>query len=63
MEVIQTYPSSDEVENADQYILCKWHRFLRNPEGGDEIVLNNRIFDRWGEAGGFTPQISKSIGW
>jgi len=58
-----TYPTLEQVEAADRYQLCKWHRFLRSPENETEIVINKRLFERWKEAGGFTPAISKAIGW
>lgn len=69
------YPSLDEVEAADLRQLCKWYRFLPNPGTGGigstefnavletESAIMNRIAERWYEAGGFTPAISKAIGW
>jgi len=57
------YPTLEQVECADQYQLCKWHRFLRSPETDSEIEINKRMFERWKEVGGFTPEISKAIGW
>lgn len=63
MSIIQEYPTSKEVESADRYTLCKWHRFLRSPENEDEIVLKKRMFKLWEDAGGFTPEISKSLDW
>jgi hypothetical protein len=60
---VTKYPTAEEVEAADRFQLCKWHRFLRSPESEKEVDLNRRMFERWEEAGGFTPEISKSIGW
>lgn len=57
------YPTTEEVESADRYALCKWHRFLPSPENKEEEKLSARLFERWGDAGGFTPEISKSLGW
>jgi len=57
------FPTLQEVEQADRYQLCKWHRFLRNPKNEKELQITNRSFERWKEAGGFTPEISKQIGW
>lgn len=57
------YPSLEEVKTADRYMLCKWHRFLRSPENEEEGEINKLMFERWKEAGGFTPEISKSLGW
>jgi len=57
------YPTIEEVEIASRLQLCKWHRFLRSPETEREVEINNRMFERWQEVGGFTPEISKAIGW
>jgi hypothetical protein len=57
------YPTREEVDAADRYQLCKWHRFLRSPMTPEEVELNGLMFKRWVDAGGFTPEISKSIGW
>ena len=56
------YPTLEQVEKADRYQLCVWHRFLRSPITDEEVEINHRMFNRWKEAGGFTPEISKSIG-
>ena len=64
-----------EVEKADRYQICKWHRFLPSPGerhiGKEnyslvverEVEINKRLWERFVELGGFTPEISKSIGW
>jgi hypothetical protein len=69
------YPTLEQVEAADQYTICRWYRFLKSP-GADainkpnfreimehEAIINNRICTRLKELGGFTPEISKAIGW
>jgi hypothetical protein len=67
----------EEVEKADQEQLCRWYRFLPSPgrraldsirEDFEEIcnketLILSRIIDRWREGGGFTPELSKKIGW
>lgn len=58
-----TYPTRDEVEAADREQLCRWVRFHSSPTTEDERILLNRIVERWTAAGGFTPEISKRIGW
>lgn len=72
-----TYPTLEEVEAADRYQICKWWRFLPSPGTGainknhdtfrnamrDEGIIMNRIAERFKEVGGFTPEISKSMGW
>ncbi len=56
-------PTMAQVEAADREQLCRWHRFLSTPETDEGIKIINRIYDRWSEAGGFTPELSKKIGW
>lgn len=63
MSVINDYPNFAEIETANRYILCKWQRFLRSPKTEAEVDKGNLIFKRWKEAGGFTPAISKALGW
>ncbi len=57
------FPSWQEIEAADRYTLCKWHRFLPSAMLEEDRDKQNRIYDRWVEAGGFTPEISKALGW
>jgi len=69
------YPTLEQIEKADRYQLCYWHRFLPSPGAGAigtdefqevlhaECVLMDLIHERWKEAGGFTPAISKLLGW
>lgn len=65
----------DEVNAASHYQICKWSRFLDSPGMCDigrddcyeimdrEAKIMNRIVERRTEGGGFTPAISKSLGW
>jgi hypothetical protein len=69
----------EEVEKADRVQLCRWHRFLKSPGWSstkpgtpveefeyvrqDEKIILDRIEERLHELGGFTPEISKLIGW
>lgn len=57
------YPTIEQVNEADRYQICKWYRFLRSAENNAEITIINRIVERSKEFGGFTPEISKSLGW
>lgn len=59
------YPTLEQVEAANQMTLCCWYRFLPIPDNPTDGKLDiiNRIFDRVHEGGGFTPEISKAIGW
>ncbi len=78
-----TYPTLEEVENADRMQLARWYRFLESPgmsylkgrehentnfEEGEKVrvaeaAIQKRILERFQEMGGFTPAISKAIGW
>ncbi len=70
---VMKYPTMEEVEAADQTQLCRWYRFLPSPgpvvvgqenaASNREVEILNRIIDRHKEGGGFTPEISKAIGW
>ncbi len=70
-----SYPSKEEVESADHFQICKWWRFLDSPGlraiGTDdfdevlkkEVEIMDLIKIKLEEYGGFTPAISKSLGW
>jgi len=72
---ITMYPTMDEVEMASHIQLCKWNKFLVSPGEGavgtsqfNEVLLKeakiiDRIMERLDGMGGFTPEISKMIGW
>jgi len=57
------YPDTEQVEAASHYQICKWYRFLKSPTSDSQVKTMNRIIDRLKKFGGFTPEISKSIGW
>jgi hypothetical protein len=69
------YPTLNEVDAADHFQICTWWRRLPSPGsraiGGPEFdavlesetAIMNRIGARLKEFGGFTPSISKAIGW
>lgn len=57
------YPSLEEVEAADREQICRWHRFLMSAQTGQEQEVLDRIVARFNELGGFTPELSKRIGW
>lgn len=48
------YPTKQEVETATKKQLAIWYRFLPSP--------NDEQIDRFRELGGFTPELSKEIG-
>jgi len=58
-----TYPTPREVDNADRHQICRWYRFLPQPKNDGEIKIMDRICERFAKFGGFTPEISKALGW
>lgn len=70
-----SYPTAEEVEAADRIQLARWSRYLNSPGssaiGSPEFAdtlekegkILDRILERFDEAGGMTPEISKEIGW
>lgn len=77
MPQITTYPTLELVEAADIVQLCTWTRFLASPGAGainksrntfyavmgEEVKILERIMERQKELGGWTPELSKLIGW
>lgn len=59
----QPYPTFEQVEAADHEQLCRWYRFLPIADDWGDIDIMNRIIQRVRDLGGFTPEISKKIGW
>ena len=57
------YPTIEEVEKANRERLCRWYRFLPSLYSEEKVSIMDRIVKRWREMGGFTPEISKRIGW
>lgn len=73
-----TYPTDAEIESADHVTLARWYRFLRSPGMSvidhpnatererirvDQMNKLDRIIARFNGAGGWTPAISKTVGW
>lgn len=58
-----TYPRLKRVEIATHLEICRWYRFLESPSNSEEEEAMNRICERFEELGGFTPEISKEVGW
>ena len=61
--MITEYPTIEAVKVADRYTICLWYRRLAVPENEEQERVMNLICDRFVTLGGFTPEISKSIGW
>ena len=59
------YPTFKEVESASRYTICGWYRFLPSPDlkTGEQKKIMDRICERYKDLGGFTPEISKQMGW
>lgn len=70
-------PTMEQVEMADRLQLARWYRFLPGPGTSAldkppkefhktvkvESEIIQRIVDRHSELGGWTPTLSKLIGW
>ena len=73
--MIMKYPKMEEVERANHLELCRWYRFLPSPGSSAvarddfdvvmeaEIKVMDRLIQRVKDFGGFTPEISKQLGW
>lgn len=57
------YPTLDQVAAADRIQVCRWWRFLTVPDTDEKLEIMTAIAKRFNEFGGFTPEISKQIGW
>jgi hypothetical protein len=57
------YPTIQQVEQADREQLCRWYRFLLSPSSDEQFHAMEAICDRLRALGGFTPELSKKIGW
>ena len=57
------FPTMAEVEAADREQLCRWWRFLPGGVTDEQKPIMDRLAERFTEVGGFTPEISKGIGW
>lgn len=71
------YPTIEEVENASHEQICRWWRFLPSPRHLavnksndvfneillDEFKIQSLIGEKLKNYGGFTPELSKKIGW
>ncbi len=57
------YPTLEHVNSASHEQICRWNRFLPGPYDNEQVVIMRRIVERLEDLGGFTPEISKLIGW
>jgi hypothetical protein len=57
------FPTMAEVEAADHELLCRWYRFLPAGVTAEEKPIMDRLVERFHALGGFTPAISKRLGW
>jgi hypothetical protein len=71
------YPTLEQVEAADREQICYWWRFLQSPgcDGAGnpvkdfqnqlekDVLVMNRITERYKEVGGFNSEISKRVKW
>ncbi|MFK5855404.1 MAG: hypothetical protein QM503_04675 [Bacteroidota bacterium] len=57
------YPTLEEVNAAERIDICIWWRALASPVNKAQAEVNVRLAERFKEVGGFTPEISKQLGW
>lgn len=57
------YPTLEQVEAASHEQLARWYRHLPGARNDKEVPISNRITERFNALGGFTPGLSKKIGW
>ena len=57
------YPTAEQIESADREQLAYWYRRLPAAQHEWQLQLTNRIHERFTEMGGFTPELSKKVGW
>jgi len=57
------FPTIEQVNNADREQICRWHRFLPTADNDPDAEVQKRLWERFNEVGGFTPELSKRIGW
>lgn len=58
-----TFPTLKDVEKADKEQLARWYRFLPPGETDYQLEVINRVYDRFMDLGGWTPGLSKKVGW
>jgi hypothetical protein len=57
------YPSLEEVDKADLRQLAEWYRHLPVGSTSEHLNVINRVVDRFFDLGGWTPELSKQVGW
>ena len=57
------FPTLPAVDEATHLQLAVWYRFLRTPADDYERRVLNHILYRFEMLGGWTPEISKAVGW
>lgn len=56
-------PTMEEVEKADKLQLAEWYRHIPIGRNEQELAVVNRVCERFNELGGWTPELSKQVGW
>ena len=57
------FPNRVQIDNADREQICRWYRFLPSGETAEDTCIINQIAAKFKKLGGFTPELSKKIGW
>lgn len=56
-------PTMEDVESADKLLLATWCRHLPIGTTLEQLNIVNRVCERFNELGGWTPELSKQVGW
>jgi hypothetical protein len=56
-------PSALDVEEANMVALGTWMRFCESPRSPEERSIMERVSQRFQQGGGWTPALSKEVGW
>lgn len=57
------YPTEEQVNKAGREQVCRWCRHLSLSRTLEETKIINLVVEKFKNMGGFTPELSKKIGW
>jgi len=58
------YPTLTQVKEEENHLkICEWYRFLPTPINEEQMRVCDIVVEKCNEGGGFTPEISKQLGW
>lgn len=57
------YPTLEQVDTANKTQLARWYRHLPGARTEEQAKIIDRVVERFKDLGGWTPALSKAIGW